>query len=126
MGTGARSGVSVFGEEVVGTGTATMTTLVPLSQMLGYGQELNRRTHGHGTLTMAFSHYAPAIVSEDDGDRAADVMAPRRPRTPPLINRAAVPEPARLMTHAQRVVDCRGAPDQYEWTQELIRTPFLT
>jgi hypothetical protein len=42
---------------------------------------------------MTFSHYAPAILSEDDGDRAADVTSPLRLRTPPLILRAAVPEP---------------------------------
>ena len=64
-----------------------------LSQMFGDGAELRARTDHQGTVTMAFSHYAPAILSADDGDRAADVTAPLHPRTPPLILRASVPEP---------------------------------
>jgi len=81
------------GAEDAASGMMTISTLVPLSQMFGYGSHLSARTHRRGAFTMTFSHYAPAILSEDDGDRAADVTAPLRPRTPPLILRAAVPEP---------------------------------
>jgi elongation factor G len=76
-----------------GKATVTIAALVPLSQMFGFGTELRARTEGQSRFTMAFSHYAPAVLSEDDGDRAADVTAPLRPRTPPLILRAEVPEP---------------------------------
>jgi translation elongation factor EF-G len=61
--------------------------------MFGYGRDLRARTDRQGTFTMTFSHYAPAILNEDDGDRTAGVTEPRRPRTPPLILRASVPEP---------------------------------
>jgi elongation factor G len=87
------AGFQLFSEKVLGAGTMTISTLVPLSQMFGYAWVLRARTAGQGTFTMTFSHYAPAILSEDDGDRAADVRAPLRPRTPPLILRASVPEP---------------------------------
>jgi elongation factor G len=83
----------LFSEEVVGTGTMTTSTFVLLSQMFGYGRDLRARTDRQGTFTLVFSHYAPAILSEDDGDRASDVRVPLRPRTPPLILRASVPEP---------------------------------
>jgi hypothetical protein len=42
---------------------------------------------------MSFSHYAPATLADDDGDRDTPVREPKRPRTPPLILRASVPEP---------------------------------
>jgi elongation factor G len=87
------AGVQSFGEEDAENPMLIISALVPLSHMFGFGAELNARTWGAGTFTMTFSHYAPAVLSEDDGDRAADVTAPLRPRTPPLILRAAVPEP---------------------------------
>jgi elongation factor G len=87
------AGFQSFGEEDAEHSMMTISTLVPLSRMFGYGAELTAQSWGHGTFSMAFSHYAPAILSEDDGDRAADVRAPLRPRTPPLILRASVPEP---------------------------------
>jgi elongation factor G len=83
----------VSGTKIAGAGMITISTYAPLSQMFGYARDLGARTDRLGTFTMTFSHYAPAIMSEDDGDRAADVTAPLRPRTPPLILRASVPEP---------------------------------
>ena len=59
----------MFGEGTLASGMMTISTLVPLSQMFGDGVELRARTGGLGTFTMTFSHYAPAILSEDDGDR---------------------------------------------------------
>jgi elongation factor G len=82
-----------FGKGTIAGFMTSISTLVPLSQMFGYGAELRARTDRRGTFTMTFSHYAPAILSEDDRDRAADVTAPLLPRRPPLILRAAVPEP---------------------------------
>ena len=87
------AGFQSFAEEDAQDSMMIISTSVPLSHMFGYGAELNARTNGQGTFTMTFSHYAPAVFSEDDGDRAAEVTAPRRPRTPLLILRTAVPEP---------------------------------
>ena len=87
------AGFQSFSEEDAESLMMIVSTSVPLSHMFGYGAELNARTEGQATFTMTFSHYAPAILSEDDGDRAADVTAPLRPRTPPRILRASVPEP---------------------------------
>jgi hypothetical protein len=42
---------------------------------------------------MTFSHYAPATLSEDDGDRDANVRSPLSPRTPLRTLSASVPEP---------------------------------
>ena len=88
-----RAGFHMFSEAIDASDMLSISILAPLSQLFGYGAELRARTNRQGTFTMTFSHYAPAILSEDDGDRAADVTAPLRPRTPPLILRAAVPEP---------------------------------
>ena len=82
-----------FGGAMAGRGTRIVFTQLPLSQSFGYTTELRIRTDGHGKLTMTFSHYAPATLSEDDGDRDANVRSPLSPRTPPLILRASVPEP---------------------------------
>jgi elongation factor G len=87
------AGFQESAEIVAGLSTTTLSTFVPLSQMFGYSDELRVHSEGLGTFTMTFSHYAPAILSEDDGDRAADVTAPLRPRTPPLVLGASVPEP---------------------------------
>jgi elongation factor G len=88
-----QSAFQSFHEEVVGTETVTTSMLVPLSQMFAYGLDLRARTDGLGTFSMTFSHYAPAILSGDDGDREADVTAPLRPHTPLRTLRASVPEP---------------------------------
>jgi elongation factor G len=80
-------------EQLVGTGMMTIATQVPLSQLFGFSLELRQRTQGQGTVTMTFSHYAPTILSEDDGDRDVHVRSPLSPRTPPRDLRAAVPEP---------------------------------
>jgi elongation factor G len=88
-----RAGFQMYGEAIDASEMLSISILAPLSQMFGCGAELRARTDQQGTVTMTFSHYAPAILSEDDGDRSADVTAPLRPRTPPLILRAAVPEP---------------------------------
>ena len=88
-----RAGFQMYREAIDASEMLSISILAPLSQMLGYGAQLRERTYHQGTITMTFSHYAPAIFSEDDGDRAADVTAPLHPRTPPLILRAAVPEP---------------------------------
>jgi translation elongation factor EF-G len=61
--------------------------------LFNFSLELRQRTQGQGTVTMTFSHYAPAILSEDDGDRGAGVRSPLSPRTPPRGLRASVPEP---------------------------------
>jgi elongation factor G len=74
-------------------GTMTISTVVPLSQTFGYARDLTARTDRQGTFTMVFSHYAPASFGADEDDRAAGVPAPRRPRMPPRILRAAMPEP---------------------------------
>jgi elongation factor G len=87
------AGFQSFREEVVGSDTVTISTLVPLSQMFSYGSDLRAHTDGLGMFRMTFSHYAPAILSGDDGDREADVTAPLRPRTPLRTLRASVPEP---------------------------------
>ena len=88
-----RAGFQMYGETIDANEMLSISILAPLSQMFGYAAELRARTDHQGTVTMTFSHYAPAMLSEDDGDRAADVTAPLHPRTPPLILRAAVPEP---------------------------------
>lgn len=80
-------------EQAPHSANINISTWLPLSQTFGFGADLRRRTHSHGTFMMAFSHYAPALLSEDDGDRAAEVTVPRRPSRPPLILRASVPEP---------------------------------
>jgi elongation factor G len=71
----------------------TITAELPLSQLFGFDFELRRRTEGLATCSMQFSHYGPATTAGDDGDRAATVMEPRRPRTPLRTRSAAVPEP---------------------------------
>jgi len=86
-------GFQSYVEELAGTGMLTISTQVPLSQLFGFSLELRQRTTGQGTVTMTFSHYAPAILSEDDGDRDANVRSPLSPRTPPRDLRAAVQEP---------------------------------
>jgi elongation factor G len=88
-----RAGFQMYSETIDPGEMLSISILAPLSQMFGYGAELRARTDHQGTVTMTFSHYAPAILSDDDGDRAADVTAPLHPRTPPLILRASVPEP---------------------------------
>jgi elongation factor G len=87
-----RAGFLMNAKAIDASDTLSITILAPLSQLFGFRAELRARA-AEGTVTMAFSHYAPAAFSEDDGDRAADVTAPLHPRTPPLILRAAVPEP---------------------------------
>jgi elongation factor G len=57
------AGFQLISEEVLGTGTMTISTRAPLSQMFGYARDLRARTVRHGTLTMKFSHYAPAILN---------------------------------------------------------------
>jgi elongation factor G len=88
-----RAGFQGYGEAINASEILSISILAPLSQMFGYDAELRARTDHQGSFTMTFSHYAPAILSEDDGDRAADVTAPLHPSTPPLILRAAGPEP---------------------------------
>ena len=90
------AGFQSFSESVADSETIetmTISALVPLSKMFGYGLELRARTDGLGRFRMTFSHYAPAILSGEDGDRWADVTAPLRPRTPLRALRASVPEP---------------------------------
>jgi elongation factor G len=67
--------------------------IAPMSTMFGYASELRRRTDGRGSLSMEFSHYAPAALADGDGDRDAPVRQPKWPRRPPLILRVSVPEP---------------------------------
>ena len=64
-----RAGFHMFSEAIDASDMLSISILAPLSQMFGYGAELRARTVGQGTFTMTFSHYAPAILSEDDGDR---------------------------------------------------------
>ena len=54
---------------------------------------VNQLVHEFDVEAAIFSHYAPAILSEDDGDREANVRSPVTPRRPPRILSAAVPEP---------------------------------
>jgi elongation factor G len=70
-----------------------VAALLPLSDTFGLAGQVRERTAGRGLYHVRFARYAPVTLAGDDGDRDTPVREPKRPRTPPHVLRAAVPEP---------------------------------
>ena len=67
---------------------------VPLSELFGYSHDLHARTRGRGSVVVEFDAYEPCPpTGGDDGNRDADVGAPRK--RPPTLRSSgiALPEP---------------------------------
>lgn len=67
---------------------------VPLAELFGYAHDLHQRTRGRGTVVVEFDDYDPCpFMDGDDGNRDANVTAPRK--RPPALRRSgiALPEP---------------------------------
>jgi elongation factor G len=67
---------------------------VPLSELFGYSTDLHSRTRGRGRVVVEFDAYEPCpSTSGDEGNRDADVAAPRK--RPPTLRSSgiALPEP---------------------------------
>lgn len=69
----------VTGTRAASAGALAIRSLVPLTEILGYGSRLKAMTSGHGSYTMALSHYDPApptlqqqLAAEHGSRRVAD------------------------------------------------------
>jgi elongation factor G len=71
----------------------TISARLPISETFGLDGELRKKTGGRGVCFIRFSHFAPAALADDGGDRDTPVREPTSPRTPPRVLRASVPEP---------------------------------
>jgi elongation factor G len=68
---------------------------VPLAELLGYPSDLRERTQGSGQCSMRFDRYRllPEGPPDEDEDRIAPVMAPRKPAPKGQDPGVAIPEP---------------------------------
>jgi elongation factor G len=75
--------------------TLIIKSSVPLSEMLGYASDLHGRTQGRATYSMHFDRYEPLPGGphNDDEDRMAPVVVPRRPTPKGKVSGVALPEP---------------------------------
>ena len=83
----------IEGMELRGT-MQIIKSSVPLSEMLGYGRDLSRRTEGRATHAMQFDRYEPRPGGppNNDGD-LAPVIVPRTPTPKGRESGVALPEP---------------------------------